>query len=322
MRAYTSPLWADYWEGERKLYEQYREIIKPEKEVDIDLDNKCIKIDGVFYRLVTIDENEFFNTVTHLAEEKQLLELKKQANDVAMKEEKVYVVKLDKLKQWCMNNGSCGKVDMWKMLEYFKPKVGEKLITVADAEITPPPQSEVSKGDGFVEKDYEIKSFKGNDDNFWVDFYDNGIYSCATSPVKYNLSEALRSSELLINRVKRLIDGVMFSVGDETDYGKIKEFCDPTTTAFEGQKVAWFEEQNDYGKPLSMLSKKPSTTNEQNEEDFINKINDGSRVVYSEKKSEPTLTDKTISYQELKDFIMKNKDWTDILTHFEPKSKS
>jgi len=389
MRAYTSPLWADYWEGERKLYEQYREIIKTEKEVYLDHYNKCIKIDGELYFLVSADEATLASMNAYakgwdknrklvfdeIKLNKRIEELKnqppKENNDVGfyyfsdsidklVEKLSKFFVKREPQPQSEVSNG-----DGLLGFLFIKENGTHEFVDIKNNELVVPEWAKnfsiyqtkkAPVDDGLKTYTGEELGLKGKDADITVHFkgmpqfndveLDYEILTTDKAGVIHPYKKICDIDGCEIKSVKRLSDGIVFSVGDETNKGII--------TAFRMDKVLWVctdKTNNCLGQYLSELTKKPSPSKEQVEEkkiitpdpNFMHDLDDKwgeftpyeneKRMWYGEKlynelcekyksqpKSEPTLTDKTISYKELLDYCNTNCLISELLEHFKPKS--
>jgi hypothetical protein len=246
--------------------------------LQIDLDNKCIKIDGVFYHLL---DDRLVTYLKHSQPQSEVI-------------------------------------------------TTENLVDYVNKNSEP---SEVSNGDGL---DYEVVEY----------ISDAGIIM------------ATGKNDMRIKSVRRLSDGEIFSVGDNVCVDSNFDWKIESFTISRPNRISIGER---LGAPIELnrinhwSNKKPSTTNEQKEEktihfggdwnektisynDFKKLLKERTILSFDEicgildclkpkPKSEPTLTDKTISYQDLIDFLNAPKKGvsfyhehiTDMLTHFKPK---
>lgn len=225
--------------------------------IDLDMDNKCIRIDGKFYRFdENIEPHLIFDWLKFHCLVGDFSQPTKESIDVPMDKK---IITADKNFRNDLDDewGAFTPHENEKRLWY-----GEELYNELCEKYKKQPQSEATIG-----KDYEIVAYRSvvNKKIIWNKesdgFFHGGVHRFSENALIQNKDE--------IYSVKRISDNSIWSVGEETNYGKILSFSILSDVHNNNLNVYYDNGLIKGNIFIDSLKKKPTTVDDKSEDDFL-----------------------------------------------------
>lgn len=236
--------------------------------IDLDMDNKCIRIDGKFYRFdENIEPHLIFDWLKFHCLVGDFSQPTKESIDVPMDKK---IITADKNFRNDLDDewGAFTPHENEKRLWY-----GEELYNELCEKYKKQPQSEATIG-----KDYEIVAYRSvvNKKIIWNKesdgFFHGGVHRFSENALIQNKDE--------IYSVKRISDNSIWSVGEETNYGKILSFSILSDVHNNNLNVYYDNGLIKGNIFIDSLKKKPTTVDDVNENEWWKKCHPKDKIIF------------------------------------------